>query len=124
MDSVVSIEGLRHRYGRQTALAATTLDIPAGRIVGFIGPDGVGKSTLLGLIAGAKRCQAGTLQVLGGSMRSGRHRRKVCSRIAFMPQGLGKNLYADLTVRENIDFFARLFGHGRRERSRRIAELL
>jgi ribosome-dependent ATPase len=124
MDSVVSIAGLRHRYGRQIALAATTLDIPSGRIVGFIGPDGVGKSTLLGLIAGAKRCQAGTLQVLGGSMKSGRHRRRVCSRIAFMPQGLGKNLYADLTVRENIDFFARLFGHGRRERGRRIAELL
>ena len=102
----------------------TTFDIPAGRIVGFIGPDGVGKSTLLGLIAGAKRCQAGTLQVLGGSMRSARHRRKVCPRIAFMPQGLGKNLYADLTVRENIDFFARLFGHGRRERMQRIAELL
>ncbi len=123
-NAVVSIEGLRHRYGRLTALAAITLDIPAGCIVGFIGPDGVGKSTLLGLIAGAKRCQAGTLEVLGGSMRSSVHRRKVCSRIAFMPQGLGKNLYADLTVRENIDFFARLFGHGRRERNRRIAELL
>ncbi|MBS0525739.1 MAG: ribosome-associated ATPase/putative transporter RbbA [Proteobacteria bacterium] len=124
MEPVVRAEGLRHRYRRRDALAATTLDIPAGRIAGFIGPDGVGKSTLLGLIAGAKRCQTGTLQVLGGSMKSARHRRKVCPRIAFMPQGLGKNLYADLTVRENIDFFARLFGHGRRERSRRIGELL
>ncbi|HET6195313.1 MAG TPA: ATP-binding cassette domain-containing protein, partial [Acetobacteraceae bacterium] len=124
MEPVVRVEALRHRYGRQPALAPVTLDIPAGQLVGLIGPDGVGKSTLLGLISGAKRCQAGSLQVLGGSMRSARHRRRVCPRIAFMPQGLGKNLYADLSVRENIDFFARLFGHGRRERSRRIAELL
>lgn len=123
-NAVVSVEGLRHRYGRHVALVATTLDIPAGRIVGFIGPDGVGKSTLLALIAGAKRCQAGTLQVLGGSMKCASHRRKVCPRIAFMPQGLGRNLYADLTVRENIDFFARLFGQARRERMQRITELL
>jgi ribosome-dependent ATPase len=123
MEPAVRIEGLRHRY-RRAALAPMTLDIPAGAVVGLIGPDGAGKSTLLGLISGAKRCQAGTLQVLGGSMKSARHRREVCPRIAFMPQGLGKNLYADLTVRENIDFFARLFGHGRRERGQRIAELL
>jgi ribosome-dependent ATPase len=124
MDPVVRIAGLQHRYGRSTALAPTTLDIPAGQIVGLIGPDGVGKSTLLGLIAGAKRCQAGRLEVLGGNMKSARHRRQVCPRIAFMPQGLGRNLYPDLSVRENIDFFARLFGHGRRERVRRIGELM
>jgi len=124
MDPVVRTEGLGHRYGRHAVLAPTTLDIPAGCVVGLIGPDGVGKSTLLGLIAGAKRCQAGTLRVLGGDMKSARHRRKVCPRIAFMPQGLGKNLYADLSARENIDFFARLFGHGRRERRRRMDELL
>ena len=124
MEPVVRVEGVRHHYRGRDALLPTTLDIPAGCIVGFIGPDGVGKSTLLGLIAGAKRCQAGTLQVLGGCMRSARHRRRVCPRIAFMPQGLGKNLYADLTVRENIDFFARLFGHGRHERMQRTAELL
>ena len=48
----------------------------------------------------------------------------VCPRIAYMPQGLGKNLYPDLSVRENIDFFGRLFGQSRAERKRRIAELL
>src|SRR6476620_3310662 len=57
-------------------------------------------------------------------MADSAHRAAVCPRIAFMPQGLGRNLYADLSVRENIDFFARLFGHDRRERNRRIAELL
>jgi ribosome-dependent ATPase len=93
-------------------------------MVGLIGPDGVGKSTLLGLIAGAKTFQGGRLEVLGGDMTDRRHRRAVCPRIAFMPQGLGKNLYPDLSVRENIDFFGRLFGHGRAERRQRIAALL
>lgn len=124
MVAIVRTDGLQHFYGRTRALAPTSFEIPAGRIVGFVGPDGVGKSTLLGLIAGAKRCRAGILQVLGGDMKSARHRQRICSRIAFMPQGLGKNLFPTLSVRENIDHFARLFGHRRQERDRRIAELL
>jgi ribosome-dependent ATPase len=124
MVDVVRAKGLQYRYGRTRALAPISLEIPPGRIVGVVGPDGGGKSTLLGLIAGAKGCQAGTLQVLGGDMKSARHRQQVCNRIAFMPQGLGKNLYPALSVRENIDYFARLFGHGRQERERRISELL
>jgi ribosome-dependent ATPase len=124
MVAAVRAEGLRHHYGRTRALAPTSIEIPAGRIIGLVGPDGVGKSTLLALIAGAKRCQEGTLEVLGASMKSARDRRRICGRIAFVPQGLGKNLYPDLSVRENIDYFARLFGHGRRERDLRIAQLL
>jgi ribosome-dependent ATPase len=120
---VVRLEGLSHRY-RRLALADVTLDIPAGRLVGLIGPDGVGKSTLLGLAAGAKRIQQGRVQVLGGDMVDARHRRAICRRIAFMPQGLGKNLYPELSVRENIEFFGRLFDQGRAERAERIGELL
>jgi ribosome-dependent ATPase len=93
-------------------------------MVGLIGPDGVGKSSLLGIIAGARRVQAGEACVLDGDMTDSRHRGAVCSRIAYMPQGLGKNLDPDLSVRENIEFFARLFGQGREEREWRIAELL
>src|SRR5208282_692699 len=99
-----------------------TLDLPEGRMVGLIGPDGVGKSTLLGLIAGARRIQTGRVRTLGGDMADPRHRAQVCSRIAYMPQGLGRNLYPDLSVRENIEFFGRLFGQPRAERERRIAE--
>src|SRR5205809_3294122 len=93
-------------------------------MVGIIGSDGVGKSTLLALIAGAKRGQEGRVRVLGGDMADVRHRRAVCPRIAYMPQGLGKNLYPTLSVFENLDFFARLFGQDRAERARRIADLL
>ncbi|MFI4998711.1 MAG: ATP-binding cassette domain-containing protein, partial [Reyranellales bacterium] len=122
--SVVRLESVDHRYGKVAALDRVTLDIPSDRMVGLIGPDGVGKSSLLGIVAGAKRIQQGRVEVLGGDMASARHRSAVCPRIAYMPQGLGKNLYPDLTVRENIDFFGRLFGHRRAERAARIGELM
>jgi len=111
------------RYGKTQALEAVTLDIPKGRMVALIGPDGVGKSSLLALIAGARALQTGTLEVLGGNMARAAHRSEMGPRIAYMPQGLGKNLYPSLSVAENIDFFARLFGQERAERERRIADL-
>jgi ribosome-dependent ATPase len=111
-------------YGKTRALDGVSLDIPAGRMVGLIGPDGVGKSSLLALVAGAHAIQRGRIEVLGGDMADAGHRARTCPRIAYMPQGLGKNLYPTLSVFENVDFFGRLFGHGKRERERRIAELL
>ncbi|CAM5761244.1 Ribosome-associated ATPase [Labrys miyagiensis] len=122
--SVVSFVGLRLAYGDTKALDDVSLDIPAGRMVGLIGPDGVGKSTLLALIAGARAMQEGELTVLGGDMRSAAHRRRACPRIAYMPQGLGRNLYHTLSIFENVDFFGRLFGQDRAEREARIADLL
>ena len=121
---VVHLDGVGLSYGRTRALDAITLDIAAGRMVGLIGPDGVGKSSLLSLIAGARVIQEGRVEVLGGDMAGAQHRRLVCPRIAYMPQGLGKNLYPTLSVFENVDFFGRLFGHDREERERRIAGLL
>ena len=112
------------RFGKACALEDVSLDIPAGVMVGLIGPDGVGKSSLLALVAGARAIPSGHIEVLGGDMRNATHREAVCPRIAYMPQGLGKNLYPTLSVHENVDFFARLFGHGRRERQARIADLL
>ncbi|UPJ63215.1 ribosome-associated ATPase/putative transporter RbbA [Bradyrhizobium sp. 191] len=122
--SVVHLEGVGLSYGKTRALEAITLDLPSGCMVGMIGPDGVGKSSLLALIAGARAIQEGRIHVLGGDMASARHRRNVCPDIAYMPQGLGKNLYPTLSVFENIDFFGRLFGHDKAERNRRIAGLL
>ncbi|WP_095588623.1 ribosome-associated ATPase/putative transporter RbbA [Actibacterium ureilyticum] len=124
MDPVARISGVSHRYGKVCALDDVTLDIPAGGMVGLIGPDGVGKSTLLGLLAGARRLQTGGMQVLGGDMGRAKHRRSCYSRIAYMPQGLGRNLYFELSIRENLEFFAKLFGQGRAERAHRIDRLL
>ncbi|MDJ1160075.1 ribosome-associated ATPase/putative transporter RbbA [Chelatococcus sp. SYSU_G07232] len=121
---VARIAGLSHRYGATQALDAVTLDIPAGCMAGLIGPDGVGKSTLLAILAGVRRIQSGTVEVLGGAMQEAGHRVATSARIAYMPQGLGRNLYPTLSVFENLDFFGRLFGQPRRERERRIAELL
>jgi ribosome-dependent ATPase len=106
------------------AMRDVTLELPAGCMAGLIGPDGVGKSTLLGLVAGARKLQSGRIEVLGGDMASTRHRNAVLPRIAYMPQGLGKNLYPDLSVFENLEFVARLFGQARDERQARIASLL
>jgi len=111
-------------YGRTRALDGITVDIPAGCMVGLIGPDGVGKSSLLSLIAGARAIPEGRIEALGGDMADARHRRAACPLIAYMPQGLGKNLYPTLSVFENVDFFGRLFGHNKAERERRIAALL
>jgi ribosome-dependent ATPase len=120
---VASLRGVSLRHGHTCALDGIDLELPGGCLVGLIGPDGVGKSSLLSLIAGAHKVQAGKVETLGGDMASARHRRAVCSRIAYMPQGLGKNLYATLSIEENLQFFGRLFGHDRAECRRRIDEL-
>ncbi|GEC70421.1 ABC transporter ATP-binding protein [Raoultella terrigena] len=121
---VALLEHVGQRFGATVALRDITLSIPARRMVGLIGPDGVGKSSLLSLISGARAIEQGNVMVLGGDMRDPRHRRDVCPKIAWMPQGLGKNLYHTLSVYENVDFFARLFGHNKAERENRIDELL
>ncbi|WP_287984926.1 ATP-binding cassette domain-containing protein, partial [Diaphorobacter sp.] len=120
---VARLRDVQLRYGAAQALRGITLDIPTGRMVGLIGPDGVGKSSLLALMAGARALQQGSVQVLGGDMARKAHRDAICPRIAYMPQGLGKNLYPTLSVEENLQFFARLFGHGAAERRRRIDDL-
>ncbi|MFN6960820.1 MAG: ribosome-associated ATPase/putative transporter RbbA [Rhodocyclaceae bacterium] len=114
---------MRLRYGKAEALRGIDLNLSPGRMIGLIGPDGVGKSSLLSLVAGARAVQEGTVHVLGGDMADRRHREDVCPRIAYMPQGLGRNLYPTLSVEENLQFFARLFGHGASERRRRIDAL-
>ena len=120
---VARLQGVSLVYGDVRAIADVNLDIQAGRMVGLIGPDGVGKSSLLSLVAGARAIQSGRVEVLGGDMAQAPHRQDVCPRIAYMPQGLGKNLYATLSVFENLEFFGRLFGQDRAERERRIADL-
>ncbi len=121
---VIRLQNVSLHYGDNCALDNLSLEFPASCMVGLIGPDGVGKSSLMSLLTGARAMQQGQIEVLGGDMADPAHRRAVCPRIAYMPQGLGKNLYHTLSVFENIDFFGRLFGHQQTERHQRINELL
>ncbi|MFM0591630.1 ribosome-associated ATPase/putative transporter RbbA [Paraburkholderia dilworthii] len=122
--TAIYLDGLSHRYGKKLALDAVSLTLPAATTIGLIGPDGVGKSTLLSLIAGVKRMQHGDVSVLGANLRVRSEREAMLSRIAFMPQGLGRNLYPTLSVYENVDFFGRLFGLDAAQRAARIQRLL
>jgi ribosome-dependent ATPase len=124
-DNVVAkVEGASHRYGKSVALDNVTIEVPAHRMIGVIGPDGVGKSTLLALIAGVRIIQQGRVIVFDGDMADKSHRTTHIARIAYMPQGLGRNLYPTLSVFENIDFHGRLFGQSEAERQHHIDELL
>ena len=120
----INAVNISHHYGKQRALENVSFSLPVGSRCGLIGPDGAGKSSLLGLISGVKILQKGELDVLGGPIDQRRHRASLYQRIAFMPQGLGHNLYPDLSIAENIRFFATLFGLSRDEREVRMASLL
>jgi len=121
--AVITLSGVAHRYRRLQALDGVELTLPAGQLCGLIGPDGVGKSTLLGLVAGVRRLQAGKVLTLGADVSDPTQLDAVRHRIAYMPQGLGRNLYATLSVQENLDFFGRLFGQSAAVRQTRIDEL-
>ncbi|MEX1315976.1 MAG: ribosome-associated ATPase/putative transporter RbbA [Synechococcaceae cyanobacterium] len=122
--AVVDCRNVGLRYGNRQALAGVGFELGEGELLGLIGPDGVGKSSLLALIAGARRLQRGQLLVFGGDMARGDHRRAVCQRVAYLPQGLGRHLHASLTVAENLRSFAALFGLPRQERELRSTALL
>ena len=122
-DAVAVVTDLSHLYGSVAALDRVSISFPASRLIGLIGPDGVGKSSLLAILAGARQIQQGKVQVLGVDISDTAARTAVCPRIAYMPQGLGKNLYPTLSVEENLQFFGRLFGHDEDERRRRIDAL-
>jgi len=122
--AVARLKNVSHRYGATIALDDVTIEIPQRLMVGVIGPDGVGKSTLLALISGVRAIQSGQVAVFEGNLSDRAHLKNIRGRVAYMPQGLGRNLYPTLSVFENIDFFGRLFGQPASERRSRITELL
>ena len=124
MPNAIEISQLSHAYGKVQALRDVSIAIGRGATVGLIGPDGVGKSTLLSLIAGVRMLQSGEVRVLGHNVAHKAEREALLPRIAFMPQGLGKNLYPTLSVYENIDFHARLFGLNKHQRKQHIERLM
>lgn len=116
-DLAISALDLTKRFGPVRALDGLTLDVRRGEIVGLIGPNGAGKSTFIKSVAGLVGPDGGTLTVLGE-----RPGRRIAEQIGYMTQSAA--LYDDLSVTENIAFFARVYGLGRHDAHRRAAELL
>jgi len=101
----VKTENIEKRYGRVTALRGISMEIEVGRIYGLVGPDGAGKTSLLRILCGVMRPTAGTARVLGyDTIKEGE---RLKAKLGYMSQKFA--LYADLSVRENLDFFADLF---------------
>ncbi|MES2075679.1 MAG: ATP-binding cassette domain-containing protein [Pseudomonadota bacterium] len=123
-DLLVRARGLGKRYGAVTAVDTVDLEVRAGEIYGLIGPDGAGKSSLLKSVAGILSFDSGTLDVFGVRLDSERACERIKDRIGLMPQGLGQNLYGDLSVEENIDYFGGLRLLGADELSQRKESLL
>jgi len=107
-EPVLRVRGFCKRYRRRSAVEGVDLICAPGEIYGLIGPDGAGKSSLMKALAGVLTFEAGRIEVFGVCIDSEQAAEKVKDRIGFMPQGLGLNLYPELTVEENVDFFARL----------------
>jgi len=116
----VAVAGLRKRFRDVIAVDDLGFHVNRGEIFGLVGPDGAGKTTILRIAAGVMACDAGSVVVEGVDVIAEPER--VHERISYMPQRFG--LYEDLTVEENIRFYANLFGVPRRLREERAARLL
>lgn len=124
MSTIVKVSGFVKRYKKHSAVDGVSLDIRRGEIYGLIGPDAAGKSSLMKAIAGVLTYDCGAVEVFGTLVDSERAAERVKQRLGFLPQGLGLNLYPDLSVEENIDFFARLRLVPEQELAERKARLL
>ena len=120
-ETVIAVAGLTVRYGAAVAVRGLDLEVRAGEVVGLIGPDGAGKSSTLRVIGGLQRPAAGAVTVLGRD--AWRHRRALHRSLGYLAQRFA--LYGDLTVDENAEFFARLYGVPEwRSRRSRLLELV
>ncbi|SMP61601.1 ABC-2 type transport system ATP-binding protein [Neorhodopirellula lusitana] len=105
---IVQVKNFHKSYGRQVAVDGIDLEIHRGEIYGLIGPDGAGKSSLMKAVAGVLTYDSGSVDVFGVRVDSERSAEIIKDRIGLMPQGLGLNLYADLSIEENVDFFGQI----------------
>jgi ABC-2 type transport system ATP-binding protein len=115
----VSLQALTRRFGELTAVDALTLDVQRGELFGIVGPDGAGKTTTLRMLAGVLRPTAGTAILEGVDVAVDPEGAK--PKLAYMAQRFG--LYEDLTVQENLDFYADLYRVPRAERPARLERL-
>ena len=119
-EPVISARGLTRRFGRLTAVDRVDLKVEEGEVFGFLGPNGAGKSTLIRLLVGLLRPTEGEATVLGRNLPAEAERLRPA--VGYMTQRF--SLYEDLTIEENLNFAAEIFGLDRVARSRRVAEVL
>ncbi len=116
---VIEIEHLTHQFGAIQAVRDVSLTVQEGEIVGLIGPDGAGKTTVMRLVCTLILPTSGTVRILGRDIHE--HRTFIRSIIGYMPQQF--SLYPDLSVEQNLRFFADIFGVPEAERTARLREL-
>ena len=116
----VEMENLTRKFGDFTAVDQVTLQVDYGEVFGFLGPNGSGKTTTIRMLCGLLTPTSGVGRVLG--LDIGRESEAIKARIGYMSQKF--SLYSDLTVRENLQFYADVYGIGRARRAARIAELV
>jgi ABC-2 type transport system ATP-binding protein len=116
----IEVRDLVKRFGGEVAVDRLSLSCPPGEVFGFVGPDGAGKTTIMRLLAAVMAPDEGSILIEGVDAVTNPER--IRSRVSYMPQRFG--LYEDLTVEENIEFFAELFGIGRKDRDERAERLL
>src|SRR5437867_13437584 len=119
-EPVVVTDNLTKKYGDFTALDCHALVVERGQILGFIGPNGAGKTTTIKILVGLARPTSGTASIAGADCE--REARKLKRLVGYMPDTFGS--YDNMRVREYLDFFGAAFGIPRRERARRISEVL
>lgn len=116
VNTAIQTRSLTRSFGRTEALRGLNLAIKEGEIYGLVGPDGAGKTTTMRILCGIMEPTSGEVRVLGGPPQKARRH------IGYMPQRFG--LYEDLTVRENLLFYADLFGVRKADRDARLARLM
>ncbi len=121
---LLEVRDFGKRYRRTVAVAEAAFEVGRGELFGLIGPDGAGKSSLMKAVAGVLAYEQGEIRAFGIPVDSEANAERVKDRMGFMPQGLGLNLYPELSVEENIDFFARLRQVPKGDLARRKQRLL
>ena len=117
---VIQARGLTRRFGALTAVNKLDIDIHRSEVFGFLGPNGAGKSTLIRMLVGLMSPSEGEARVLGNEIPKDSH--KLRSKIGYMTQKF--SLYEDLSVAENLDFAAQIYGLNGKAKKTRIDEIL
>ncbi|MCB4204338.1 ATP-binding cassette domain-containing protein [Deferribacterales bacterium Es71-Z0220] len=122
--NIIEATNITKRYKKSVALDNVSVKIPKKSLTCIVGPDGAGKSTLLKILAGVLKFDSGYFSIFGKEIIKMKDIEHLKDNIAFMPQGLGLNLYQRLSIEENINFFADLHGIDKKTREDRKVTLL